>query len=237
MTDQNHQDTEEVFPNQTAHRQQPTESRPFQKLRSDNNASLSRRRALGGLLVVIGVAGWTFREQLPGYRDQIVTDEGEVSPSPWEKEQQLRDAGQNQRLTLAPSFEYEPVTEQTDDATAPVSRITAVPNDSENGDRITFTVASGFTEEFAGLLVALWANPNQERENYATSVGGTSVEFEAIPGDNIWLGIALQPAEQTNRDIVHTVRGVNKQTVVDLIETYDSFDSRFRPSDSESSPR
>ncbi|MFC6722338.1 hypothetical protein [Halobacteriaceae bacterium SHR40] len=183
-----------------ADRQQSKASQPVQELISDNKAFLSRRRTLGGLLVVIGVAGWTFREQLPGYRDQIVTDEGEVGPSPWEKEQQLREARQNQRLTLVPSFGYEPVTEQTDDATVPVSRISAAPNASGNGDRIRCTVASGFTDEFIELLVALWANPDQKRNQYETSVGGSSLEFEVIPGDNIWIGIAIQPAEQTNRD-------------------------------------
>lgn len=193
---------------------------------TQRSKSLSRRRALGAFAATGAAIGWLARDRLPWGGDGTDPSPGEDTESSrgavWDAEAEIRSRHETSPVTLAPTFEYEPVRDVTADE-GPIVRASAVAADDVTGDRAAFVVDSEFAPTFAELAIELWANPD-EHTRYETTVVDRQIDFRVFRPEIVALGLAtVTPSGTDEVEELLIARAEDVRGVERLVETFDEF--------------
>lgn len=197
------------------------------------NRAISRRTALGvggavsaaGLLALL--TGVDISRLFGG--DETASESDGPDDSVWLLEGEAHRQMVENRPTLRPSFEYEPVAVRAGPGDSRISAIAAEPAAEGSGDRVLVTAEESWISNFETLLVARFTTGERVATGEIT-IEGRSVVVRIFNRGDLWMGVArYEPPDARGVADILLARSTSRERLQEIIEEYPSKYQELRP--------
>ncbi|SNR36364.1 hypothetical protein [Halorubrum vacuolatum] len=185
----------------------------------------SRRGLLGAFAATGAVAGgiaWFGvgnTDMLPvSQEDEQEEDETADRDLLLDLESEIRKELHDDRASVLPSFEYDPIDEQL--GHDGVERVVAEPLDTESGDRLVLLANDDAAQTIMEMFVSQWADSTESSGEYDVSINDEEVTFEVFAGSTLYLGIAVRDSSTAEEVELLAARGTDEGLLEEAIDGF-----------------
>lgn len=188
------------------------------------NRAISRRAALGmgGAVTAAGLLAWLTGVDISGLLGEDETASGPDGPddSLWLLEGEAHRQIAENRPTLRPSFEYEPVAVRASLGNGPISTIAAEPAADGSGDRVLVTAEESWTSNLETVLVARFTTGERVATEEIT-VEDRSVAVRTFNRGDLWMGVGrYEPPDSQGVTDLLLARSTSQEMLQEIVEGY-----------------